>query len=105
MARETEILRGVILDETTWVDAGEVCTLCRVSRTHLVELVEEGVVEPVGGDPGDWRFPSSDLARLRRALRLERDLGVNPAGIALVMDLLDELERLRTRLNRLEGGF
>jgi chaperone modulatory protein CbpM len=97
------ILTGVILDETTWVDAGEICTLCRLSRAHLVELVEEGVARPVGRTPDDWRFPASDLARLRRALRLQRDLGVNPAGVALAMDLLDEIERLRARLRRLEG--
>jgi chaperone modulatory protein CbpM len=105
MARRMQILSGMILDETTWVDAGELCTLCRLSRTHLIELVEEGVVHPVGGKPEEWRFPSSDLARLRRALRLERDLQINLAGVALAMDLLDELERLRTRLRRLEGDF
>ena len=103
MTRQMQILSGVILDETSWVDARELCTLCRLSRAHLVELVEEGVVHPVGGTPEDWRFPSSDLARLRRALRLQRDLEVNLAGVALAMDLLDELERLRARLRRLEG--
>jgi chaperone modulatory protein CbpM len=42
------------------------------------------------------------LRRIRCAERLEEDLGVNSAGAALVLDLLEELERLRTRLGRIE---
>jgi chaperone modulatory protein CbpM len=38
---------------------------------------------------------------VRCALRLERDLGVNLAGAALALDLLDELNRLRARQRRL----
>jgi hypothetical protein len=29
---------------------------------------------------------------------------VNPAGVALALDLLDEIESLRARLLRLQGG-
>jgi chaperone modulatory protein CbpM len=36
------------------------------------------------------------------ALRLKRDLGVNIAGAALAIDLLEELEELRARLQRFE---
>lgn len=104
MARQMQIVSGIILDEHTWLEAGELCTLCRLSREHLVELVEEGVLEPVGRSSRDWRFPARDLARVRRALRLQRDLEVNLAGAALAMDLLDEVERLRARVRALESG-
>ena len=105
MARQIQILSGVILDEQTWLDAGEICSLCRLSNAHLIELVEEGILQPVGSSPRDWSFPARDLARLRRALRLQRDLEVNLAGVALAMDLLDEMERLRARLRVLEGEY
>ena len=41
-------------------------------------------------------------------MRLQRDLGINLAGVALVMDLLDEIEELRGRLrrqNQIPTGF
>jgi len=48
-------------------------------------------------------FPSGvSVQRIVRAERLSRDLNVNAAGAALVLDLLDEMERLRQRLDRFE---
>ncbi len=47
-----------------------------------------------------WRFSGSALQRARTAMRLQRDLGINLAGVALAMDLLDEIEELRGRLRR-----
>ena len=41
-------------------------------------------------------------ARIARALRLRRDLGLNYAGALLACDLLDRIERLERRLRRYE---
>ncbi|MBK8132759.1 MAG: MerR family transcriptional regulator [Gammaproteobacteria bacterium] len=41
-----------------------------------------------------------DLLRLRRIRALERDFDANPELAALVADLVEELDRLRTRLSR-----
>lgn len=49
-----------------------------------------------------WRFSGKSLRRARSAHRLQRDLGLNLAGIALVLDLMDELEVLLAQLNK--GG-
>jgi chaperone modulatory protein CbpM len=46
-------------------------------------------------DAAEWRFSGAQLRRARIALRLERDLGVNAAGVALALELLEELEQLR----------
>jgi chaperone modulatory protein CbpM len=59
-------------------------------------------VEPIGRRPESWQFRGVSLRRIRCAQRLEDDLGVNTAGVALVLDLLEELEELRTRLGRFE---
>jgi chaperone modulatory protein CbpM len=42
------------------------------------------------------------VRRVRCALELKRDLGVNWAGAALALELLDELNSLRARLRRFE---
>ena len=72
-------------------------------KERVVTLVEEGIVEPRGRDPARWRFQGVSVRRVRCAVRLERDLGVNVAGAALALDLLDELQLLRARLQRLGG--
>ncbi len=52
----------------------------------------------LGGEPERWRFSGTSLPRARKALRLQRDIGFNFAGAALEMELMDEIELLRTRL-------
>ena len=81
----------------------ELCHACQVPANRVFELVEESVVEPLGRDPARWRFRGISVRRVRCVLRLERDLGVNVAGAAVVLDLLDELETLRARLHRFEN--
>ena len=80
--------------------------LCRVFDLHaddVVELVEFGVIEPARGRrPSEWRFSAGTLVRVRRALRLQHDLQLNYAGLALALDLLEEVQALRTRLRVLD---
>jgi chaperone modulatory protein CbpM len=72
-----------------------------VEERYIVELVEEGVLGSQGAasvievDKTEWRFHGAEVRRARIALRLERDLGINVAGVALVLELLEELEQLR----------
>jgi len=100
----TDNPRSVILDDESLLSLAELCHLCRVDADHIQLLVEEGVLEPSGTSPGQWRFESLCIRRVRRVVRLERDLGVNLAGAALAAELLDEIDRLRARLRRL-GEF
>ena len=58
----------------------------------------EGVLVPSGQRPEDWQFAGQALPRTCMALRLERDLELGMPGVALVIDLLDEIDRLRARL-------
>ena len=101
-SRETKktTLVGTILEEE--VVLGELCRASRLSAERVIELAEEGVIEPIGRGPETWRFRGVSLRRIRCAERLEEDLGVNTAGAALVLDLLEEVERLRARLDRFE---
>ena len=93
-------LVGTILEEEVVLSLGELCRASRLPAERVIELAEEGVIEPIGRRPETWRFRGVSLRRIRCAERLEEDLGVNTAGAALVLDLLEELEQLRTRLDR-----
>ncbi len=97
-------LSGSILEEQTELTLDELGCACAVHVDYIIELVEEGVLTPVGGEPLFWRFSGIHMRRATVALRLQRDLGVNPAGAALALHLLDEVDELRARL-RVLGAY
>lgn len=77
----------------------EVSRCCAVQTDFVVEMIEEGALAPLGGSaPESWRFSTVQTRHVTVAARLRRDLGVNPAGAALALQLLDELETLRAQL-------
>ena len=100
---KTTTLRGAILEEEVVLSLAELCRAARLSADRVIELAEEGIVEPLDREPGRWHFRGTALRRVRCARRLEEDLGVNTPGVALALDLLDELAQLRARLERLES--
>ena len=91
----TDLIRALLLDDSVEFSLAELCAACRVSEEQLVEIVAEGVVEPVGGDREQWRFSGVAVTRIQRVMRLQHDFGVNLPGAALALELLEELERLR----------
>lgn len=101
--RVSGTVSGVIVGDEIELTITDLCAACELSSERVLELVEEGVIEPLGDEPTQWRFRGLSIRRVRRAQRLARDLGVNDAGAALALDLLEELERLRARLRLLEG--
>lgn len=95
-------LQAHLLDERDWIGATEVCHLCRIELTAVVELADLGIVSPRGYEPEQWQFPATQLQRLRTVGRLMRDLGINVSGAALAVELLEEQHHLERRLRRLE---
>jgi len=94
------LIQGPIVEEQVHMTLLELCQACSAEREHVLAWVFEGVLEPVGESPQDWRFGGESLRRARLALRLARDLEINPPGVALALDLLDEIAALRARLQR-----
>jgi chaperone modulatory protein CbpM len=88
-------ISAMLLDESAEFSLAELCSVCHVSQEVVVEIVAEGIVEPSGHDPEQWRFSGVALARVIRVIRLQEDFDVNLPGAALAIELLEELERLR----------
>ena len=76
-------------------DIEEISQLVDTPVTHIVELVEHGIVEPRGPRPEVWVFDLPAFHTVRRAVRLQRELELDWAGIALALDLLTQVETLR----------
>jgi chaperone modulatory protein CbpM len=92
------VVDGVVVEESITFTLDELCRACRGSDQQLLALVDEGVLEPLGSGPGDWVFEGSSLGRARTALRLIDDLALSPAGVALVLDLMSQIDELKARL-------
>jgi chaperone modulatory protein CbpM len=96
-------LSGVLLDEVA-LTLEELARACDVEPDWVVRRVRAGIL---GGPAGvqvqvtAWRFRSGDLLRARRLVRVERDFDANEDVAALVVDLGDEVRRLRARLHAL----
>ena len=97
-----KLMQGEILEEDVRISLSQLCQISRLPAESVLEMVEYGVIEPRSGSNERWQFSGQSLNRLRCAQRLKRDLGVNTAGAALAIDLLDELQQLRSRLHQLE---
>lgn len=98
-----QLLTGIIVEESDELSLRELSHACAASTEWLLELVEEGVLEPAGQRQSAWRFSGTSLKRARTARRLHDDLNINLAGVALALDLIEEIESMRERLRRFES--
>lgn len=94
-ASDIGILAGQIVEQELALTLDELCSACAVERERLMDLLEYGLLE----GPGEGgRFGGDALRRVRLAVRLQRDLGVNAAGAALAVELLARIDALEARL-------
>ncbi len=104
MTTQIEIYTGVIIEEEQSLSLAELCRFCALPAEQLLNMIEHGVLEPL--NPKEplphWRFAAHYVVRVQKALRLQRDLGVNLAGAALAMELLDEITQLRKQVEFLQ---
>jgi chaperone modulatory protein CbpM len=98
---ERSITHAVIVETEVRFSLSELSSVCGVEMALLESLVHEGVLTPLGDSPTHWRFEGSVLPRARTATRLAQDLELSAPGVALVLDLCDEIEALKAQLRRL----
>ncbi len=60
-----------------------------------------GLLSPARTPGNSRRYSDADIARLRMIQRLTQELGVNLAGVQLIMNMEDEVDRLRQMSERL----
>jgi chaperone modulatory protein CbpM len=89
---------ATVVEEELQFSLDELSRSCDCSTQWLIELVLEGVLEPQGDVPQQWRFSGVALRRARTAWHLARDLELNAPGVALALDLIEEVHSLRLQL-------
>lgn len=103
MGKEIErIYQGIIIDDEEDVSMIRLCRICDHSPDEIIELVEEGILEPRGRSKREWRFSFISVERVQRIKRLKRDFDLTTSGVGLALHLLDRIEELEALLKRYE---
>jgi chaperone modulatory protein CbpM len=93
-------IEGSIVEDEVHMSIVEISQTTRAPEELIMSWVSEGVLSPAGSSPEDWRFSGDSLRRAKTAAHLSYDLELNTPGVALALDLLDEITRLRNQLLR-----
>jgi len=100
MSAEYNIIKlheGRVVDDEE-ISLMQLSRICHLPPEFVVELVDEGILEPDGDSASSWRFSFSMVERVKTVARFQHDLDVNLPGAALALELLDRIEELREQL-------
>lgn len=81
--------------DETFLTVREVAFLSGTKPQVISRITRLDLLRPAVDDP-EPRFPPSVVPRVRRMLRIHRQLEVGWTSMALVLDLLDRIEELKT---------
>ena len=73
----------------------------RVTTDTVITIVDCGIVQPRGEQPQQWLFEPQMVKLIQRAGRLQRDLELDWPAVALALDLIEDLHKLREENQRL----
>lgn len=73
----------------------QLCESAQVPQRFIEKSIEYGIITPPGEQREDWLFDTDHLQLLTKAARLKNDLGLNWSGLALAIELLEEVQQLR----------
>jgi hypothetical protein len=89
------------MTDLTSFSVKDIAIRCGVDIAFVDRLVELGVINT---QPGDERLFACEVTlRVGKFVRLQRDLGVNAEGAALIVELLDRIDLLEQRLRHFEA--
>lgn len=95
--QDAKTLTGTLLDDAE-LTLEQVATACLVEPVWLIRHIEADLFPEVEHVDGRWCFTRATLVRARRMRQLERDFDAVPELAALMADMLEEMDTLRTRL-------
>lgn len=84
------------------LDMRTLCQEANITKDYVIEIVEHGIVEPKGRTPEDWLFDDQAPLLARRAVKLHQELDLEWEGVALALELLQEVQQLRSENNMLK---
>ena len=71
-------------------------------RSLIARLVQQGLIETLDSGTEEPMVPRRAVVRIRRMQRLRRDLGVNFAGAAIILDLTRRIEQMNREVAEMQ---
>ena len=96
-----KVYQGEITDEENDLTLLQLCNMTRLTPELIIEMVNEGILNPAGDGKKVWRFSFSSVENACKVIRFQNDLNVNLAGAALALHLLVRIEQLEDLLDRI----
>ncbi|MBV9575031.1 MAG: MerR family transcriptional regulator [Gammaproteobacteria bacterium] len=90
--------------QETTLSLEELCDSCHSDSDFIIELIKHDIIRSIE-NADERKFDLHQLERIKTVQRLQHDLDVNLEGVAVILDLLDELEELRSRLMLIEKHY
>jgi chaperone modulatory protein CbpM len=78
-----KVYQGIIIEEDADINLIHLCRLCNHSPKEIVELVNEGILVPLGRVKHKWRLTFTSIEQVKKAKRLQRDFELNFPGVLL----------------------
>lgn len=75
----------------------ELCRFTGIGPDMVAQFFRSGLIDPLIEEP-TLKFDLNVISRIRKIERLRRDLGVNLAGVGIVLDLLERIAELENEL-------
>ena len=102
MNKNQIIISNVTIETNPQLTLDELCSACGITPEFIRELIEYGILDVKVTTLDSYRFAPVHLRRIRTIVHLQKDLEVNLPGAALVVDLMDQMEIMRSKIEMLE---
>ena len=86
-----------IIDEQLALDLEHFAETCGQSTDWVLKLIDYDIL-PIKADPKHYQFIAADVDRAQRAYRLQRDFDASLPAVAVMLDLINEVQQLRKQL-------
>jgi len=73
--------------------------LCDLHPQTLRMYERLGLVKPARVSSKNRMYSESDIERLQQIQRLTQDMGVNLAGVEVILDLLEKIQRMQEHMD------
>ena len=90
-----------IVDEQRSFDLQHFAQACGQSPEWVLQLLEYDILD-TRPEERIHQFFGDDISRARRAYRLQRDFDASFSAVAMMLDLIDEVQQLRQQVKHMD---
>ena len=90
-----------IILQQSWSNHLSLHELAAITQVHpdlILRFQEFGLIDPIGAEGGEPLYDLAVIQKVRTIRRLRAEMGVNLAGVAVILELLDKIKQLQAEI-------